>query len=605
MSRLLYLDTKFGISGDMTAGALLDLGADYEKVKTAIESLQLQGFDIAVSRVKKAGIDACDFNVILDHAHHNHDHDMEYLHGDVHEDDEHCHEHELPSHMPENEHLLDHGNESAYHDGYYSEHDYMHEHEVKPGHEFLQAHQPHILSNHEYQSEEGNAHVHEHHHEHRTLKDVTEIINQVQMTDRAREIALKIFDILAEAEAAAHGVSKEEVHFHEVGALDSIVDVIAIAVCFDNLKLKEIITTEVREGKGTIRCQHGILPIPVPATAYILKKYRIPLVIMPVEGEFVTPTGAAAVAALRVRSLPNDFDILKVGHGAGKRNYKFPSVLRASILLERAVDVQKQEESMVGKTQEDEETLVSEIDKLPDLIAIYKGDSKYNTVYEAEHHDSEDDERDPETEKAHIQELREKSRAVAKDAFEEEKHEFESEALKAMSEQSDEEFFENGLEKLVSQRFGYADEEDAPSSEVVVKLETNLDDISGEKLGYVMDLLLESGALDVCYIPIFMKKNRPAYQLQVLCHPDLVADMETIIYSETTTLGIRRYMLERSYLERHEEEVETTYGTIKVKVCDTPVGERYKVEYESAVAAAKKHNVSLQEVYSEVAASFT
>ena len=246
-----------------------------------------------------------------------------------------------------------------------------------------------------------------------------------------------------------------------------------------------------------------------------------------------------------------------------------------------------------------------EIDKLPDLIAIYKGDSKYNTVYEAEHHDPEDDERDPETEKAHIQELREKSRAVAKDAFEEEKHEFESEALKAMSEQSDEEFFENGLEKLVSQRFGYADEEDAPSSEVVVKLETNLDDISGEKLGYVMDLLLESGALDVCYIPIFMKKNRPAYQLQVLCHPDLVADMETIIYSETTTLGIRRYMLERSYLERHDEEVETTYGTIKVKVCDTPVGERYKVEYESAVAAAKKHNVSLQEVYSEVAASFT
>lgn len=603
--RNLFLECNAGISGDMLVAAMLDMGADRSVLKQALLSIPAKGFMYKISRVDKDGLDCCDFDVILDGEHENHDHDMEYLHGDVYEDEEHCYEHELPSHMPENEHLLDHGNESAYHDGYYSEHDYMHEHEVQPGHEFLQAHQPHILSNHEYQSEDDNAHVHEHHHEHRTLKDVTEIINQVQMTDRAREIALKIFDILAEAEAAAHGVSKEEVHFHEVGALDSIVDVIAIAVCFDNLKLKEIITTEVREGKGTIRCQHGILPIPVPATAYILKKYRIPLVIMPVEGEFVTPTGAAAVAALRVRSLPNDFDILKVGHGAGKRNYKFPSVLRASILLERAVDVQKQEESMVGKTQEDEEIPVREIDKLPDLIAIYKGDSKYNTVYEAEHHDPEDDERDPEAEKAHIKELREKSRAVAKDAFAEESHEFEREALKSMSEQSDEEFFEGGLGKLVSQRFGYADEEDAPNSEVVFKLETNLDDITGEKLGYVMDLLLESGALDVCYIPIYMKKNRPAYQLQVLCHPDLVADMETIIYSETTTLGIRRYMLERSYLERHEEEVETTYGTIKVKVCDTPVGERYKVEYESAVAAAKKHNVSLQEVYSEVAASFT
>ena len=196
-----------------------------------------------------------------------------------------------------------------------------------------------------------------------------------------------------------------------------------------------------------------------------------------------------------------------------------------------------------------------------------------------------------------------RSRAVAEDVLEEEMQELDDKILDIMSEQSDEDPFIKGLSKLMSNKFGYGD--DAPNSETVYKLETNLDDITGEKLGYVMDLLLQAGALDVCYLPIYMKKNRPAYQLQVLCRLTQVAAMETIIYSETTTLGIRRYLLERSYLERHEEEVNTMYGPIKVKVCATPAGERYAVEYESAAAAAKKHNVPLQEVYHEVDANFT
>ena len=602
--RSLFLECNAGISGDMLVAAMLDLGADRDALDEALQSIPDKGFTYKISRVDKDGLDCCSFDVILDGEHENHDHDMEYLHGDLHKDDEHFHEHKLPSHMPENEHLLDHGNESAYHDGYYSEHDYMHEHEVQPGHEFLQAHQPHILSNHEYPFEENNDVVHEHHHEHRTLKDVMEIINQVNMTKRARKIALKIFDILAEAEAAAHGVSKEKVHFHEVGALDSIVDVIAIAVCFDNLRLKEILTVEVREGQGTIRCQHGILPIPVPATAYILKKYKIPRVIMPVEGEFVTPTGAAAVAALRVARLPGAFSLLEYGHGAGKRNYKFPSVLRASILLERTADVKKQDKKIAKALLENEEVLERKIDKLPDMIAIYKGESKYNTVFEAEAAEHPDyKERTPEEVEADMKEHLKRSRAVAEDVLEEEMQELDDKILDIMSEQSDEDPFIKGLSKLMSNKFGYGD--DAPNSETVYKLETNLDDITGEKLGYVMDLLLQAGALDVCYLPIYMKKNRPAYQLQVLCRLTQVAAMETIIYSETTTLGIRRYLLERSYLERHEEEVNTMYGPIKVKVCDTPAGERYAVEYESAAAAAKKHNVPLQEVYHEVDANFT
>ena len=206
--------------------------------------------------------------------------------------------------------------------------------------------------------------------------------------------------------------------------------------------------------------------------------------LLPVEGEFVTPTGAAAVAALRVDKMPNQYQIEALGLGAGKRTYAIPSILRASII-------------------------------------------------------------------------------------------------------------------------SYAGAEACPAVETIVKLETNLDDITGETLGYTMELLLEAGALDVCYVPIFMKKNRPAYQLQVLCKPEQVAVMETIIYNETTALGIRRQIIERSYLERHEEEVNTMYGPIKVKVCEAPAGERYAVEYASAAAAARANKVPLQEVYREVDANFT
>ncbi|MGM9583495.1 MAG: nickel insertion protein, partial [Phascolarctobacterium sp.] len=178
--RSLLLECNAGVSGDMLVAALLDLGADREALDKALKSIPAQGFTYKISRVKKAGIDCCDFDVILDCKYANHDHDMEYLHGDAHEhhhehehehshaaeEDEPCLDHELPSHMPENEHLLDHGNERAYHDGFYNEHDYMHEHEIQPGHEFLQAHQPHILANHV--DDKDNCcikHEHEHHHQ--------------------------------------------------------------------------------------------------------------------------------------------------------------------------------------------------------------------------------------------------------------------------------------------------------------------------------------------------------------------------------------------------------------------------------------------------------
>ena len=308
MSNCLYLECNAGISGDMLAAALLDLGADKAVLAEALDSIPVHGFTYEISTVKKAGVACCDFNVILDAEHENHDHDMEYLHGDGHS------------------HALMHTHE------HYHEHEHEHSHEHCHAGDDRHEHEHH---HHEAMHDHGHAHNHEHHHhhEHRGMKEVVEIINSAKMTAGARALALKIFDIIAEAEAKAHAVAKNEVHFHEVGAVDSIVDVITIAVCADNLGITEVVVPKLCEGSGTVRCQHGILPVPVPAVANIMQAYGLKVEIMPIKGEFVTPTGAAAVAALQTSDkLPSEFAIKRIGLGAGKRTYERPSILRAMLI---------------------------------------------------------------------------------------------------------------------------------------------------------------------------------------------------------------------------------------------------------------------------------
>ena len=299
----LYLECNAGISGDMLVAALLDLGADRAKLDEALQSIPAKGFTYNISRVSKAGVDCCDFDVVLDAEHENHDHDMSFLHGEAVAAQVHSHEHEH-CHDHEHEHCHEH-----HHD-----HDHEHEHE----HDHVHVHTPH---------------EHHHHHEHRGLKEVIEIINGTQMSEQARALALKIFDIIAEAEGKAHAVAKEDVHFHEVGAIDSIVDIVAIAVCFDSLGVDEVIVPELCEGRGTVRCQHGVLPVPVPATANIMQSFGLNVRLLPVQGEFVTPTGAAAAAALMTTDeLPEQFKICAIGLGAGKRQYERPSILRALLI---------------------------------------------------------------------------------------------------------------------------------------------------------------------------------------------------------------------------------------------------------------------------------
>ncbi len=292
MGKTLYLECRSGISGDMLVGALLDLGADADLLKSVLESVPADGFSIKISRTQKNGRDCTDFDVILDSKHENHDHDMQYLHG--HPDD-------APLAMDENGLVrLDDDNKKS------------------------------VVSKKE-DTCENNAHRSKH--IHRSLKDVTDIINRSKASNKAKELSEKIFSILAQAESEVHDVPVDKVHFHEVGAIDSIADILAIAVCIDDLGVERVVVPAIYDGSGTVRTQHGILPVPVPAVNNIALKYGITQYITEVQGEMVTPTGAAAVAALRTDEyMPQSYRVVKEGCGSGKRSYDAPCYLMAQII---------------------------------------------------------------------------------------------------------------------------------------------------------------------------------------------------------------------------------------------------------------------------------
>ncbi len=509
----IYLETSSGISGDMFVAAMLDLGADLDALERAMNSIPADGFSIEISGVQKSGIACCDFNVILDEAHENHDHDMAYLYGDAvavdagnhghhHEEEHHCHcheeeeehchchdgeeEHHCHCHDGEEEHHCHcHEGEEEHHchchEGEEEHHCHCHEGEEEHHchcHEGEEEHHCHCHGegHHHHDHAHTHDHAHGHHHEHRHLADVQAIIEGTDMTESAKELANQIFLIVAEAESAAHALPLEEVHFHEVGAIDSIVDIIAAAVCFDSLGIEDVIVPKLTEGTGTVRCQHGVLPVPVPATLNIVTAYDMPLEIMDAKGEYVTPTGAAIAAALCTsHKLPKQFKVLEVGLGAGKRAYtERTNILRAYLI-------------------ETDET---------------------------------------------------------------------------------------------------------PEKDEIVKIETDIDDASGEVLGYTMEKLMAAGALDVHYTPIYMKKNRPAWELTVICKEDQMEELEQIIFEETTTIGIREFpSVMRSILKREKKEIETPFGNVQVKEVTLQGKTKCYPEYESVKAVAQEAGVTFAEVY--------
>ena len=461
MGKTLYLECYSGISGDMTVAALLDLGADRSVLDRVLKSLKVSGFETKISRVVKSGIDACDFDVVLDKEHENHDHDMEYLHGHHHKGHE-------------NNHFYDHNH--AHEDE--AEHFHSHEHNHAHG--------------------AGSAQD-RHHHEHRGIKEITYIIEHSAMTENAKKIALRIFEILAEAESKAHNVPVDQVHFHEVGAVDSIVDIVSVTVCLDDLDITEVIVPVLCEGRGTVRCQHGILPIPVPAVANIVNANHLYLKMTEIEGELVTPTGAAIVAAVKTKDkLPETFEIQKIGIGAGKRQYECPGILRAMIISQSA----------------------------------------------------EIDEEKAQTEEFKNPEIRNNPKA-----------------------------------------------ENQETKDTIIKMETNIDDCSGEVLGFVMERLMKAGARDVHYVPVFMKKNRPAWVLNVICKEEDIETLQNIIFEETTTIGIRYSIMERTILPRETRTLPTPWGEVLAKVCILNGKEQLYPEYESVAQLSREKEIPFAEIY--------
>ena len=426
MERILYLECYSGISGDMTVGALLDLGASRQRLEKALESLHVDGYHLHFGRKKKCGIDAYDFDVHLEDEGHYH-HEGEHHH---HEGEHHHHE--------EEEHHHHHG-----------EDDYHHHH-----------------------GEEG----HHHPHVHRNLNDIYQIIDRMEEKDQVKELARRMFLIVAEAEAKAHGLPIDQVHFHEVGAIDSIVDIISTAVLVDDLQPDRVIVSPLSEGRGYVRCQHGVMPVPVPATAGIAAAHGLKLRLTDNEGEMVTPTGAAIAAALSSGDeLPQGYVIRKVGVGAGNKDFANANILRAMIL-----------------------------------------------------------------------------------------------------------------------------EPDGNRQDSLWVLESNIDDCSGEALGFVMERLLEQGAKDVWHTPIYMKKNRPAVLLSVLCREEEREKLEESIFLNTTTIGIRRYPVERTELERSQIQVETPWGGAQAKVCRRGDYTRVAPEYESVRKICREQGLPYEQVYRAV-----
>ncbi len=314
----------------------------------------------------------------------------------------------------------------------------------------------------------------EHHHHERHLADIQQIVNASRLPEPVKATSLAIFRLLAEAEAKVHGVSVEEVHFHEVGAVDSIVDIVGSVYALHLLGVKAVYASAVPFTRGRVKMAHGELPVPAPATLELLK--GVPTYPLDIDAELVTPTGAALLKGLaKSFGLPPPFTPQRIGYGAGKRDLPFPNVLRV----------------VVGE--------------MPDNLPLQR--------------------------------------------------------------------------------------------ERLIVLETNLDDMTGEVAGYVMERLLEAGARDVWVSPAQMKKSRPALVLSVLCDPEKLPSLVPLLLRETTTLGVRVREVERLCLPREIWEVVTPYGTVRVKVAKFG-GEIVNLapEYDDCRQLALRCSIPLKEV---------
>ncbi len=387
---LAYFDCFCGISGDMTLGALIDLGTPVEWLQKELSRLPLTGFQLTAKRVMRNGMSANLVTVEVEASGQSRD-----------------------------------------------------------------------------------------------FKKIRSLLENCPLSATVKSRSLDIFGKLAQAEALIHDCSVEEVHFHEVGAIDAIVDIVGTALCLEKLGIKKVVASQIPLGTGFVECQHGKLPVPAPATIEILK--NVPVYGTGIADELVTPTGAAIIASVAGSFGPlPPMQIEKTGYGAGQRDLKdSPNLLR--IIIGTPADLKK---DLSDRLQADE----------------------------------------------------------------------------------------------------------------IIVLETCIDDMNPEFFGFIMERLFADGAVDVCWIPVQMKKNRPGTMVQVLCDEDCKERLIKRLLTETTSLGVRYYKAGRRLLSREQYTVRTSLGEVQVKrVKDLDGGFRFIPEYEVCKKIALQRNLPLRVVYDTIA----
>jgi len=467
--RILYLDCFAGISGDMALGAFIDLGVDAAWLEGELKKLGLHGWHMEVAPAEKKGITGTRCHIVLtdEHGHETEDPGLMAPHG-------HPHSHEEGHHHHGDGHTHGHSEATHSHDHPHEHHSHDHGHEhPHSDHEHHDGHHHHEHT--EKTCEHGHHHSHSDSHSHNSYADIRHLIEHSELDAEVKSLALRIFHRIARAEAKIHGKTLETVHFHEVGSVDSIVDIVGTALCVHKLSPDRILCSPVHTGSGFVRCAHGMMPVPAPATLEILTESSLSSYSTNLKGEFTTPTGAAILAEIAAPS--PGFPAMKaskVGYGAGHKDFDIPNMLRA----------------VLGETQE--------------------------------------------------------------------------------------------------------------SARPIRVLEANMDDITGEVAGYALEKLMTNGALDACYTPVVMKKNRPGILLTVLCEPEREAELEALILKETTTLGIRKYTAERTTMTRAVETHETSLGPVRLKTAVWKDITRRTPEYEDCRRIAEDTGLPLQAVMATI-----
>ena len=458
----LYLEPFSGLSGDMLNALLLDLGADRKHLEEALKTLSLDGYHLHVDRIAKSSIWGTDFDVHMEHGEKDHGiaGDFDHHHHDHHHEHEHTHEH-AHSHAHE-EHTHAHTHEHS------QPHDHHHDHE-------------HTHDGHSHK------HTHSHHHHHgevRGLKEIETIILSSGVSDFVKEKSLEVFRDIAQAEANVHQMPVEEIHFHEVGATDSIIDIMSFFILWETLDIDTVYSTAVTEGSGTITVAHGVMPVPVPAVMQLRLGTAIPFSQdFDIHTELVTPTGLALFKAIRpVFAQPSNLTATKVGYGFGKRDTGKFNALRGTLL---------------------EKSTLSH---------------------------------------------------------------------RVVTSHNDE----------------------------IIQIDTTIDDQSGEELGYIMSRLLEEGALDVHYTPIYTKKNRPATHLTLLIQEGDLERFTAILFKQTSTIGFRYQNVQRKVMTRTFQTQQTSLGAVKVKKNKYGTFTKSTLEYEDCARIAHETGLSIQAVYQQL-----